>query len=152
MQLKPLDLSGFIALVLTIVIGLIAIRVIQKIANRLLSNSKLDGRIQKYLLSGLKLVLYVIYVIAILDQLGIDPTSLVALLSVAALALALAAEDILGNMAGGLVILTSHPFTIGDFVEAGGTSGTVEEITLNHTKLVTPDGLTVLLPRSLIHI
>ena len=127
-QLKPLDLSGFIALVLTIVIGLIAIRVIQKIANRLLSNSKLDGRIQKYLLSGLKLVLYVIYVIAILDQLGIDPTSLVALLSVAALALALAAEDILGNMAGGLVILTSHPFTIGDFVEAGGTSGTVEEI------------------------
>lgn len=145
-QLKPLDLSGFIALVLTIVIGLIAIRVIQKIANRLLSNSKLDGRIQKYLLSGLKLVLYVIYVIAILDQLGIDPTSLVALLSVAALALALAAEDILGNMAGGLVILTSHPFTIGDFVEAGGTSGTVEEITLNHTKLVTPDGLTVLLP------
>lgn len=145
-QLKPLDLSGFIALILTIVIGLIAIRVIQKIARRLLSNTKLDDRIQKYLLSGLKLVLYVIYVIAILDQLGIDPTSLVALLSVAALALALAAEDILGNMAGGLVILTSRLFSIGDYIEAGGTSGTVEEITLNHTKLVTPDGLTVLLP------
>ena len=145
-QLKPLDLSGFIALVLTAVIGLVAIRILQKITRRLLSNSKLDERIQKYLLSGLKLALYAIYVIVILDRLGINPTSLVALLSVGALALALAAEDILGNMAGGLVILTSHPFTIGDYVEASGTSGTVEEITLNHTKLVTPDGLTVLLP------
>ena len=69
-----------------------------------------------------------------------------ALLSVGSLGVTLAAEDILGNVAGGLVILSSHPFTIGDFVEVGGTSGTVEEIGLNHTKLVTPDGLLVMLP------
>ena len=58
----------------------------------------------------------------------------------------LAAEDVLGNVAGGLVILSSHPFAIGDFIESGGVSGTVEEISLNHTKLITPDGLTALLP------
>ena len=58
----------------------------------------------------------------------------------------LAAEDVLGNVAGGLVILSSHPFAIGDFIESGGVSGTVEEISLNHTRLITPDGLTALLP------
>ena len=79
-------------------------------------------------------------------SLGINMTSLVALLSVGSLGITLAAEDVLGNVAGGLVILSSHPFAIGDFIESGGVSGTVEEISLNHTKLITPDGLTALLP------
>ena len=61
-------------------------------------------------------------------------------------AVPLAAEDILGNVAGGLVILSSHPFSIGDFIEADSTSGTVEEISLNHTKLITPEGVLVMLP------
>ena len=49
-------------------------------------------------------------------------------------------------MAGGLVILSAHPFSIGDYVEVGGVAGTVHEISLNHTKLVTPDGHLVMLP------
>ena len=71
---------------------------------------------------------------------------LVALLSVGSLGVTLAAEDILGNVAGGLVILSAHPFSIGDYVEVGGVAGTVHEISLNHTKLVTPDGHLVMLP------
>ena len=145
-QIRHLDPAGVIELVLTVLVGLIAVRVLLKITRRLLVRTKLDDRIQRYLVSGLKLVLYLVLIIAVLDQLGIDPTSLVALLSVAALALALAAEDILGNMAGGLVILSSHPFSIGDYIEVGSTGGTVQEITLNHTKLVTFEGLVVLLP------
>jgi small conductance mechanosensitive channel len=141
-----MDLSGAIALVLTVVIGLIAVRLLQKVARRLLSNTKLDARIQRYLLAGLKLVLYVIFLIVVMDRLGINASSLVALLSVAALGLTLAAEDILGNMAGGLVILTSRPFAIGDYIEADGVGGTVEEISLNRTKLITPDGLAALIP------
>ena len=58
----------------------------------------------------------------------------------------LAAEDILGNVAGGLVILTSHPFNIGDDIEVADTVGTVREITLNHTKIETPDGQFVMQP------
>ena len=145
-KLQPLNLSGFIYLVLTVVIGLFVIKILHKVVRRLLSNTKLDIRIQKYLLSGLKTVLYVILIIAVLERLGLNSSSLVALLSVAALGLTLAAEDILGNMAGGLVILTARPFIIGDYIEVGGTSGTVEEISLNHTKLMTPDGLLVMLP------
>jgi len=117
-----------------------------KVVRKILANTHLDVRVQKYLTSGIKLVLYIITATIVVSSLGIDMTSLVALLSVASLGVTLAAEDVLANIAGGLVILSSHPFSIGDFVEASGTSGTVEEITLNYTKLVTPDGLLVMLP------
>lgn len=131
---------------ITLLICLLVIHAVGKVLRRLLGKSKLDPRVQKYLASGIRLMLYIITALIIIDSLGIPVTSLVALLSVGSLGLTLAAEDILGNVAGGLVILSSRPFAIGDFIEASGTSGTVQEITLNHTKLVTPDGLTVMLP------
>ena len=113
---------------------------------RLLARTKLDERIQKYLLAGVKLILYIVTVLIVAESLNIPMTSLVALLSVGSLGVTLAAEDILGNVAGGLVILSAHPFSIGDYVEVGGVAGTVHEISLNHTKLVTPDGHLVMLP------
>ena len=97
-------------------------------------------------LAGVKLILYIVTVLIVAESLNIPMTSLVALLSVGSLGVTLAAEDILGNVAGGLVILSSHPFSIGDYVEVSGVSGTVHEISLNHTKLVTPDGHLVMLP------
>ncbi len=129
-----------------LLLSLLAIRLLMKLMHKLLSKSKLDERVRKYLLAGIKLVLYVIAGLIVVDSLGIPVTSLVALLSVGSLGITLAAEDVLGNVAGGLVILSSRPFTLGDYIEVSGTSGTVEEITLNHTKLVTMDGLLVMLP------
>lgn len=141
-----LSLGDVLTAAVTLVLCLVVIRAVMKLAGKLLSRSRLDGRVQKYLLSGLKLALYLLTVIIVVGSLGIDMTSLVALLSVASLGITLAAEDILANVAGGLVILSAHPFAIGDFIEASGTSGTVEEISLNYTKLITPDGHTVILP------
>ena len=126
-----LALENILAAALTLAVCLVAVRLLLKLARRLLGRTKLEERIRRYILTLLKLLLY---------------TLTVALLSVGSLGVTLAAEDILGNVAGGLVILSSHPFAIGDFIESGGVSGTVEEISLNHTKLVTPDGLTALLP------
>lgn len=141
-----ITLGDLLTAVLTLIVCIVVTKVILKIVRRLLSNTKIDTRAQKVLASTIKIVLYLITAIIVVSSLGIDMTSLVALLSVASLGITLAAEDILGNMAGGLVILSSHPFSIGDFIEVGGTSGTVEEISLNHTKLMTADGLRVLLP------
>ena len=141
-----LTLGKVLTSLLTLLVCLLLIRVLMKLVRKLLGKSHLDLRVQKYLLSGAKLLLYIVTALIVVDSLGIPITSLVALLSVGSLGVTLAAEDILGNVAGGLVILSSHPFTIGDFVEVGGTSGTVEEIALNHTKLMTPDGLLVMLP------
>ena len=145
-SLGSLTLAKLLSALVTLLICLIVIRLLMRLIQKLVGRSTLHTRVQKYLLSGAKLLLYIVTALIVVDSLGIPITSLVALLSVGSLGVTLAAEDILGNVAGGLVILSSHPFTIGDFVEVGGTSGTVEEIGLNHTKLVTPDGLLVMLP------
>ena len=130
----------------TLLICLVAVHFLGKLLRRLLAQTKLDERIQKYALAGIRLLLYIITVLIVAESLHIPMTSLVALLSVGSLGVTLAAEDILGNVAGGLVILSSHPFSLGDYVEVGGVAGTVHEISLNHTKLVTPDGSLVMLP------
>lgn len=139
-------LGDLLSAALTLLICLVAVRVLLKLTRRLLAGTKLDQRVQKYILAGIKLLAYIVTALIVVDSLGVSITSLVALLSVGSLGVTLAAEDVLGNVAGGLVILSSRPFSIGDFVEVSGTSGTVEEIGLNHTKLVTPDGLLVMLP------
>ena len=139
-------LGTVLSAALTLLVCLVAVRLLTKLMRRLLAKSKLDNRVQKYLLSGVKLVLYIVTVVIVAESLNVNMSSLVALLSVGSLGLTLAAEDILGNVAGGLVILSSRPFSIGDFIEVSGTTGTVEEISLNHTKLMTPDGLLVMLP------
>lgn len=141
------SVGDILTALIVLVACLAANRVLLKLTRRLLGASRLDGRVQKYLLSGIRLVLYLLSAIIVIGSLGIvDMTSLVALLSVASLGITLAAEDVLANVAGGLVILSARPFAIGDYIEASGTAGTVEEITLNYTKLVTPDGLLVMLP------
>lgn len=145
-SLGSMTLSKVLTVLVTLIICLIVTKAVLKLTGRLLSHSKLDARVQKYVHSGIKLVLYIIAALVVVDSLGVPITSLVALLSVGSLGITLAAEDILGNVAGGLVILSSHPFSIGDFIEASGVSGTVQEISLNHTKLLTPDGLLVMLP------
>ena len=140
------SISTILSAAVTLLICLVVVRVLLKLTRKLLAGSKLDQRVQKYILAGIRLLLYIVTALIVADCLHINMTSLVALLSVGSLGITLAAEDILGNVAGGLVILSSHPFAIGDFVEVSGTSGTVDEISLNHTKLVTPDGLMVMLP------
>ena len=139
-------LEDILAALVTLLVCLLAVKLLLKLARRLLARTKLEERVRRYVLAALKLLLYALTVIFTAGSLGVNMSSLVALLSVGSLGITLAAEDILGNVAGGLVILSSHPFAIGDFIESGGVSGTVEEISLNHTKLTTPDGLTALLP------
>ena len=141
-----LALSNVLSALVSLIICLIAIRLITKVTDKLLRRSKLTEQVQKYVRTAIRLVLYVIGALIVVESLGIKTTSLVAFLSVGSLGITLAAEDVLGNVAGGLVILSSHPFNVGDTIETSGAVGTVTEITLNHTKLQTVDGLTILLP------
>ena len=141
------SLSKILSALVTLLVCLIAVRLIMKITTRLVDRmQKVNARLQKLILTAVKTLLYVLTVIITAEALGFNTSSLTALLSVLTLGITLAAEDILGNVAGGLVILSSRPFAQGDFIEAGGVSGTVREIGLNHTKLETPDGQVVLVP------
>ncbi len=143
--LDSISLDGVISALLLLLVCLVAIRILMKLFKRVLSRTKLDERMQKLTLTAIKTVLYILTFILVSSRL-VDTTSLVALLSVGSLGITLAAEDILGNMAGGLVIMSGHPFNIGDYISVSGVDGTVTEITLNYTKLTSPDGQLIMLP------
>ena len=146
------SLGGFtvghiLSAILTLLICLVVVRLLMKLVTRLLGRAqKLNDRLQKIILTSVKAVLYVLTVIITAGALGINTTSLTAIMSVLTLGVTLAAEDILGNVAGGLVILSSHPFSIGDVIEVDGTEGTVREITLNHTRIEAYDGQIIMQP------
>ena len=124
----------------------VAIRILVGVADRALARTKMDPGIRTFLRSGLKVILWMVALCALLGYLGVPMTSMVALLSVLGLALSLAIQGILANLAGGIMILTAHPFSAGDFVEAAGVSGTVQEVGLVYTKLYTTDNKVVYLP------
>ena len=141
------SLSRILSAVLTLLVCLVAARLLLKLAKRLLRRvQRLNDRLRQIILTALKAVLYLLTGIITAEALGLNTSSLTALVSVLTLGVTLAAEDILGNVAGGLVILSSHPFNIGDEIEVSGTTGTVREITLNHTKLETADGHFIMQP------
>ena len=141
------SLGHILSAVLTLLICLVAVRLLLKLAKRLLDCSKrINDRLRQIILTAVKVVLYILTGIITAGALGLNTSSLTALVSVLTLGVTLAAEDILGNVAGGLVILSSHPFNIGDEIEVSGTTGIVREITLNHTKIETFDGQFVMQP------
>ena len=141
------SIGSILSALLTFLICLIVVRLVMKLCARLLSRaSRLNERLQKVILTSLKTLLYLLSIIITAEALGINTSSLTAIMSVLTLGITLAAEDILGNVAGGLVILFSHPFSLGDEIEVSGTTGTVREISLTHTKLETADGQIVLQP------
>lgn len=125
---------------------LVAIKIVLTILRKVLAKSKLDARVAGYVVSIVKAALIIIAILVVADQLGIPITSLIALLSVLSLAVTLAVQTVLSNVAGGLVILATKPFAVGDFVSAGGSDGTVAEIHLTHTCLDSPGGLRIILP------
>ena len=117
------SLSKILSALVTLLVCLIAVRLIMKVVTRLLSRmQKVNERLQKVILTSLKTLLYLLTIIITAEALGINTSSLTAIMSVLTLGVTLAAEDILGNVAGGLVILFSHPFSLGDEIEVGGTT------------------------------
>ena len=146
-KLGGYSLSHILSAILTLLICLLVSRLLLKLAKKLLHRGKkLNDRLRQIILTAIKVVLYVLTGIITAGALGLNTTSVTALVSVLTLGVTLAAEDILGNVAGGLVILSSHPFNIGDEIEISGTVGVVRELALNHTKVETCNGQYVMLP------
>ncbi|MDE6280294.1 MAG: mechanosensitive ion channel family protein [Oscillospiraceae bacterium] len=149
-NISKLTANKVFGAVIAAVVCLVVIKILTKVTARALSRSKLDTPLQTLLRNLLKGVLWFITVIIVLGCLDIEVTSLVAVLSVVGLAFSLALQNFLSNIAGGMQLLASHPFKLGDFVDAGGCSGTVTEIGMFYTKLTTPDNKLVQLPNSTI--
>jgi len=107
-------------------------------------SQRVDATLAKYLSSILSAVLTVILVLAILDIFGIHTTSFAALLAGAGLAIGAAWSGLLGNFAAGVFMQVLRPFKVGDFVQVGGITGTVHEVGLFGTTIITPDNVTTI--------
>ncbi|MDD5938644.1 MAG: mechanosensitive ion channel family protein [Clostridiales bacterium] len=125
---------------------LVIIKVAVRLADRTMERAKLDRGVRTFLRSGLKVILWLVAVCVLLGYLGVPMTSLVAVISVLGIAVSLAIQGTLSNLAGGIMLLSARPFSAGDFVEAGGTSGSVDEVGLVYTKIQTVDNKTVYIP------
>lgn len=146
--LGAITLEGLISAVITLLICLVALKVIMSFFRKLLNRPHIDGRVRQYSLAGIRIVLWIVLVLIVADQLGIPVTSLVALLSVFSLAVSLAVQSVLSNIAGGIVIMLNKPFKEGDHIETSSGTGEVRDITLNYTYLETFDGQRVVVPNS----
>ena len=134
--------------VITLVVCIVAVKVLLHILNRTLERLNVDKTLHAFIRSLARILLYFLAAVIVLDSLGVPITSFVAVLSVIGLALSLAVQGVLANLAGGLQILLSKPFKVGDYVDANGTEGTAAEIGLVHTKLTTADNKVVYVPNS----
>lgn len=130
------------------VICMIAVRMLLRMLDGLFVKMKVPATLLGILRAVVKALLLFLAIIIVLGYLGIPVTSLVAAMSVIGVALSLGVQNFLTNVVGGLQMLVSHPFEVGDFVEAGGCSGVVQEIGLFYTKIMTPDNKLIQLPNS----
>ena len=133
---------------LLLIVGIIAVRIIIAIVNRMLSKSKLEKAAHGLIRSVIRVVLYLLLGLICASAMGIDVTGVVALASVITLAVSLALQNSLTNLIGGFTLLYTRPFASGHYVEIAGQSGTVQEIGMAYTRLVTPDNKLISIPNS----
>lgn len=136
--------------VLTLIVGWVAISILLRIEKKALTKSRLDEALHLFIIKGTKAILWIVLTIAVLSALGIQTTSVIAILGAGGAAIALALKDSLGNIAGGIIILINKPFCRGDTIEVAATTGMVDSIDLLTTQLHTFDNKVVTIPNGII--
>lgn len=132
--------------IVTLIVGLLVIKLIGKLIKKALGNSKLNDTVKLVIIKTVKIILYVVLIVGIVSILGVPMSSVVAIIASCGLAVGLAFQGALANLAGGLMILIFHPFKVGDYVQATGAEGVVTDISIFYTKLLTLDNKRVLVP------
>ncbi len=131
---------------LILVIGVLISKLIAKIVGKAVSKSNVNGSAKSFLVSLIKIILYIAVIIIALSVLNVPMSSIITILGAAGLAISLALQNCLSNLSGGFIILFTKPFTAGDIIELDDSVGTVKDIGIFYTKIHTFDGKTVLLP------
>lgn len=132
--------------IIILVLGIIVSKITVKLMGRALDKSKLDLTVTKFLRSIVKIVLYTILITVVLTILGVPTTSIIAVIGTAGVAVGLALQNSLSNLAGGFLILFSKPFKVGSYISVAGVEGTVSDINILYTKLMTLDNKAVYIP------
>ncbi|MDD6825566.1 MAG: mechanosensitive ion channel [Oscillospiraceae bacterium] len=125
--------------VIVLILGIVSSKIILKMISKMIGKSTLDKTANGFFHSFISAILYTVVVIIALNIIGVPMASIITILGAAGLALSLALQQCLSNIAGGFIILFSKPFKVGDFIELNGISGEVEGISILYTKLLTAD-------------
>ena len=137
--------------IVVLIVGLMVAGWSRRAVRRMLRRTgRVDDTLTGFLGSLVKYAVVAFTVIAVLQQFGVEATSLVAVFGAAGLAIGLALQGTLGNVAAGVMLLVIRPFKVGDYIEAGGHGGSVKIISLFTTELATPDNVQIIIPNGAI--
>ena len=141
--------SGGIRIILALliyIIGKFCINKLISIIDKIQTKSPMDETAKTYIRNIVKAVLYVVLVVAIIGELGVPMASVITVLASAGVAVGMALQGSLGNLAGGIMLMIFRPFSVGDYIIAGGEEGVVKKISTFYTVLNTVDNKTVSIP------
>lgn len=135
-----------LAAVAVLIIGRFIIRHLTKIVKKLMTKKNVEASLFSFVESFVSITLNFVLALVVISILGIETSSFVALFASAGVAIGMALSGTLQNFAGGVMILIFHPYRVGDYIEAVGYAGTVKQIQIFNTILVTPDNQTIIIP------
>lgn len=146
----PMLINITIAVAIFIIGSWVVSRLVD-VLDKVMAARKVDQALRHFLEAILRTALKFVIALLAIEQLGIDTTSLLALLGAAGLAVGLALKDSLSNFASGVMLIMMKPFAIGDWIDAAGISGSVEKITVFNTIVITGDNREIIIPNSQIY-
>lgn len=142
---------NIVTAIIVFVVGRWIAGVVVRVTKNLLIRAKMDAILVNFMGSILKTLLTLVVIVAALEQLGVNTTSLIALIGAAGIAVGLAMKDSLQNFAAGVMLIVFRPFDKGHFIEAAGIAGSVEKISMFSTTLKTGDNREVIVPNGAIY-
>ena len=138
--------GSIVQAIIVAIVGFFLIKYVMKVLKKLKSFEKLDQTTTRFILNLIKWVLYAMLIIAVISILGVPMAQVIAVLASAGLAVGLALQGALSNLAGGILLMIMRPFKVGDYVDAAGASGFVQSINLFYTVLLSIDNKRVTVP------
>jgi small conductance mechanosensitive channel len=139
-------LPALISAIIMLVLGIAFSKFIAHFVSKALKRSAIDHAAQSFLISLVRIILYVVVIMMALTMLNVPMSSIITVFGAAGLAISLALQNCLSNLCGGFIILFSKPFSAGDTIELDGSVGVVKSISILYTKMVTPDNKTIFIP------
>ena len=132
--------------VIVLIVGLIVCKLVLKVLGKGLDRSRLDLTVTNFVKQCCKIILYVLLITVVLSMLGIPATSVITVIGTAGVAIGLALQNSLSNVAGGIMLMINKPFKIGDYIAVSGVSGTVKQITILYTRLDSDSNQAIFIP------
>lgn len=141
-------LPKLLGCILVLWIGFKLVKLLKKTMNKMFDKQNMEPSLRSFLLSFVDVLLKVLIIIMAMDIIGIKATSFIAIIGAAGLAVGMAMQGTLQNFAGGVIILIMKPFKVGDYISGGGHEGTVQEIKIFNTVMLTLDNKTIIVPNT----